>query len=850
MVVAAGNSVCSDDMNRGRGERPGFPGLRVATGSGDLIEDIHRQARRRTLKRAALFAVLVAVLLLIGVAVRVVYHRQLRASGLDDAYDHYAKGTPAELDKAVVVLQAAIDDVSAEHPPTLVARALARAHRFAELGEGEAEAREAVAAAPAGTPGAALARGLLELSVGELDAAAASLEEDRATDGEQDPGRFVAIERAWLHGMLVVARQPDDEAARKAAEAELRAGLEAAPEQVALRRVLALLHLVGGQPDDALLELEEAKKGPGRYHHGLSADDALFEAHQFASQPDKLAEVASVADQLLQGEGIVLSARDRAHAQLARAVVHVQSGEVDEALALLDAAWEGLAPWDRLSRRLAIRSALEAGDATRTEAWVDATPMAEAEADVFRAWAVLERGDVMDALGRLAKLPQDDPWVGYLQALALVEQGRFAEAKDWIDHTERLLPGRVELEVARARVELRLGDAAVALRKLEALAQEEPRAPRAWTGLGEAHLLQEEPDLAEARKALRRATEREPHPAEAFLLLAQIWDRKRGKDPKAELEALELYEKAAEANPHLPRYREALALHLDDIGFPRRAREPMEAVVDEPGVGWQVLLRLVAMQADEKGEGFDPEPRLQEALKRGAPTDEVARLRARIDFDSGDKARLTKAQQALEALLAANPQDVDARVLYAQTFTRQFDRKAAEAVIRKGLATLDDDRKDGRLHWAWAEIESRAGKSRLAAPRARRAFGRMLDEGRPPIELLDVADLAMRLWLRLGKERTALAVAKQLTDRLGYHSQAWTLRARTELGAGEAAAARESAQRAIELDEANPRAHEIHGHAQLRYGLKDKARQSYERALELVKGTPREAEYRANLKRL
>ena len=454
----------------------------------------------------------------------------------------------------------------------------------------------------------------------------------------------------------------------------------------------------------------------------------------------------------------------------------------------------------------------------------------------------------MEALRRLAELPQADPWVGYLQALALVEQGRFAEAAAWIDRTEKLLPGRLEIEVARARVELRQGDKKVALRKLEAVAQEEARAPRAWTGLGEAYLLQDEPNQTEARKALRRAVEREPQPAEAYLLLARMWDERRGKDPKAELEALTLYEKAAEANPHLPRYREALALYLAEIGFSVRAREKLEAVKEEPGVGWAPLVALARIRIEARDD-FDAEPLLKEALERGASPAEVARLRARIDIDSGQKPRVLKAQADLSALLAADPKDVEARVLFAQTYLFQFDRKAAESTLRKGLAAVDA-KHQGRLLWAWAELESRAGKRRLAAPRARRAWQAMVDEKRPPTELLDVADLAMKLWLRLNKERTALIIAEQLTGRLGYHARAWTLRAGAELGAGEAAAARESAQRAIELDDEDPRAHEILGHALLRYGQKDRARKAYERAIELVKGTRLEPEYRQNLRRL
>ncbi|MCA9707632.1 MAG: hypothetical protein KDK70_17415 [Myxococcales bacterium] len=801
------------------------------------------------LKRAAQFTALAIALLLVGVAFKIVMDRRARAKSLESAHAHFIRGTPAEIELSIKVLQLSIDDVAAEHTPTLVAQALVRAHLWVEFGRDAEGARAAVEALSGSGPGVALARAMVAFADGDLDAAQAGLEEDRSHDGESGADDFVAGERAWLQGLLVVARTPDDEAALAEAARVLQERLEVTPSHVGPRRVLALVDLVAGQTDEAQEQLKIAREEHGKGHMGLWADEALLDAYLRQELP----EISSVTEQLLAAERqALLSPQDMAHARLARAVVHVQSGEPDEGLALLDEAWGGLPRWDRLARRLAIQTALEAGDASRVEAWVEDTPLPEAEGDIYRAWAVLVKGDVMEALRRLAELPQENPWVGYLQALALVEQGRFAEAGPWIDRTEKLLPGRHEIEVARARVELRTADKAIALRKLEALAQEEAWAPRAWTGLGEAYLLQDEPNESKAREALTRATEREALPAEATLQLAQLRAKRGGKDPDAELEARALYEKAAELNPHLPRYREQLALYVAEIGFPAQARPLMKDVVDEPGVGWPLVLALVRVEADDDDAdgGYDPEPRLEEAAERGAPPQDVARLRAWIDVESGNKERLAKAQQALAGLVEANPRDVDAWVLYAKTFQKQFDRKAAESAVRRGIGALDDPAKDGRLLQAWAEIEARNAKTRLAAPRARRAFLHMLDEGRPALELLDVADLATRLWLKLGKERTALSVAKQLTDRLGYHSQAWTIRARTELGAGEAQAARESAQKAIELDGDNPRAYEIQGHAQLRYGYKDEARKSYEKAIELTRGTPQEADYRANLKRL
>lgn len=842
-------------MDRGR-DRTGFPGLRVATGGGDLIEDIHRQQRRRVLKRAAQFTALAIALLLVGVAFKIIMDRRARSRSLQTAHEHFIRGTPGEIELSVKVLELSIDDVAAEHPPTLIAHALSRAHLWVEFGRDPDGARAAVEALGGQQPGVALARAMIAFGDGDLAAAEAALEQDLASHGESEPDPFVLGERLWLRGMLTVATQPDDEAALAEVAAALTEHLEDAPTHVAPRRLLARVLLLAGDDEQAQEQLRIAREEYGKTHMGLWADDTLYDAYL----RQQMSEVSSVVDQLLAAERrVLLSAADIAHARLARAVVHVQSGEPEEGLERLDQAWEGLPPWDRLARRLAIQTALEAGDATRVDAWVEDTSLPEGEGEIYQAWAVLVQGDVMESLRRLAELPQENPWVGYLQALALVEQGRYVEAGPWIERTEKLLPGRHEIEVARARVELRTGDKALALRTLTALAQEEAWAPRAWTGLGEAHLLQDEPDRGDAKKALRKAIEREMLPAEATLLLAQTWNDRRGKDPKAEVEARKLYEKAAKINPHLPRYREQLALFVAEIGFPEQARPLIEDVIDEPGVGWPLVLLLARFEADaadpgqsqgQSKDGYDPEPRLKEAQERGAPPAEIIRLRARIDIDSGDKERLGKAQVALEGLVAADPQDIEARALYSRALLKQFDRKEAESVVRRGIAALDDSSKDGRLLLAWAEIEARTGKSRLAAPRSRRAFLHMLEEGRPPLELIDAADMATRLWLRLGKERTAVGVAKQLTERLGYHSQAWTIRARTELGAGEALAARESAKKAIELDDDNPRAYEIQGHALLRYGLKDKARAAYERAVELTQGTPREAEFKANLKRL
>lgn len=811
----------------------------MASGGADLIEDIHRQQRRRVLKRAAQLTALAVALLLVGLGFKIVADRSARTRTLDTSREQFLGGTIADMRSAMEILERSLAS-GEEHPDLEANLALVRAHLWAEFGLGEAEARAAVDDTDPSSAAGRLARAILAFTDGDLEAAEAALSEVPAEPEDW----MVQGERAWLVASIAAARHPAPAETMQEALAALGAHLAREPNSIPHRRLEALLLLLSNDSDGALEKLERARD-LSRTHVGLAADEALYNAYLH----QELAGVASVADQLLEGSGDRLSPRDRAHVVLARAVVHVRSGESQEGLGRLDEAWEGLGPWNRMARELAIQTALEAGDTTRAPHWLPDSGLPDTDQQVYLAWATLLQGRVMQALEQLAALPQEHPWVGFLQALALVEQRRWEEARPWLDRTERLLPGRPDVEVARARVELHLGDPEVALRKLRALAEEEPYAPRAWTGLGEACLAQAEPDLKAAKRALERAIEREPIPAEAMLQLATLWDRRRKTDAEAERKALDLMQRAAEANPHLPRYREELGLYLSELGYDARAMVVLREVSEGEGITWRPPLTLARLKILSGTTDDEVDTLLDRAEKLGAPRRELVRERARLGLARGTKESLAQAQTALAGLLEEDPADVESRVLYATTYLEQFDRKTAEQVVRRGFAATPDDR-HGRLWLAWARIEARAGKYKNAAPRARSAWNRMLEENRPARELLEAADLASRAWIRQKKDRVALGIVEQLTSRLAFHSDAWTIRARTELAAGEAAAARESADRAIELDERNPRAHEIRGHALLRFGYRDKAKEAYQTALDLAKGTPLEDGYRSNLRNL
>lgn len=754
----------------------------------------------------------------------------------------FRRGAPADLRAADRVLA----DALASGPDTRclhAAQDLVRAHLWVEYGLLPEEAiTEDAEDDRDRCPDAVVTDALLSFGSGDIDGAERALA--AAVRRPDAPSLAPTLDR-WLAARIALTRG-DDLAAALAALAEARA---ADPAALALARLLAELQLHRGDPDAALATLRDARqRGPD--HLGLAADEALF----LAAARRELRSVADLADQLLAIDPVWTGPFDRGRALVARAVVDVHGGEAEAGLARLDGAVPLLAPWDRLARRLAIDLALEAGDAARARAWLPDAHLPAADASAYEAWALLVEGRPMAALAALAALPQDAPRVAYLQALALVEQQRLDEAGPWVSRAERFYPGNVELEVAAARVAVHSGDRVAALRRLKGLAEEESFAPRAWTGLGEALVAQGGPqDLRDAHRALTRAIEREPRPAEAMLRLAEIWQHWRRSDPESERRALEWLQRAAETCPELPRYRLALALHLADTGQHRRAEAILLDLVDAPGVDARPALALARLALDRADQDDAPLPAaldawLASARDLGAPGDALDRIAARRALLTGERRRLVAARDAMAARVDALPDDVEARDLYARVLVALRDDEEAEVVIRRGLRSDEDG--DGRLFLTLADLELRTGKRKQAAIHARAAWNRLRESERPTVELLAAADLATRLFSRADDFSQAQAIARDLTRRLPIHGDAWRIAARTHLAAGDAAEAKRAAEQAIARAPDDPRAHALHGQILLRYGSRAKAKAAYERALALAAGTPDEAKYRDALRRL
>lgn len=806
----------------------------------DIAGDIRRRQRQRQLKRALLVLVLFLVLLALGFAVKVFADNRARASSISEAQAHFVKGTDKELREAIVDMQAGVEEFEA-HPSMQAGLAVARAQLFAEFGDDEAEARAAVEAVQNDVAfDAVLARGLLAAADGDVTKAREAVD-TLAALGEPD-GLATSQNATWLRGFASVVEGgvPSDDLLGAVAEASKEEGA------TALRRLHARLVFQAGDGEKALEILNEARQRAAE-HVGLAADEVLYNA----LLGQRYGGVADIADQLL--EGFELSTRDRAHARLARAVVHVHAGEVDKGSKLLSEAFGALAPWETRARTVALETALAAADVELTREILAAGEFDEQERGEYEAWLELIDGDVMAALDRLAKLEQAAPRVALLQGLALVEQARWAEAAPWLERAQKLLPGRIDVEVARARVEIREGDPEQALRKLEAMAEEEPYAPRAWTGLGEAILAVHEAGKGrsrrEAERAFQKAIDRERLPAEAAMRLGEVLDAQRAQDGSSAKAALEAYEKAVEINDRLPRYRARLGLYLEQLGFLKRAETQLEKVADRKGIAWPELVALARVKVINAHAAEKPLPEIEPWLNRaeelGAPPRELARERGRRLYLLPEVPE--DAVNILGRLVDEDPSDVDTRVLYARALFARFDREEAVRVLRRGIKETDEP---ARLYLEWAEIESRSRPKKSSMFRARSAWKSMLGENQAPYLLIDAAEKVSRIFLRTKEEKLGLQVGRELTERVPYHTQSWEIRAAFQLRAGNTSDASQSAQRALELDANNFLAHEIHGHCLLRFGRKDEARAAYKKAVELAEGLPVQERLKDNLRRL
>lgn len=154
--------------------RPDRSPFATSSGSGDLIGDIQRQNRRRVLKRAAQITALAIGLLLAGFGLKLMADRRDQAQALQNVETQYVQGTVADLVGAVEVAELGLQR-HPDHAPLAGARALMRAHLWAEFGAEPEAARTAVEALPA-SAAKTIGAGMLAFAAGDLASAAGALD--------------------------------------------------------------------------------------------------------------------------------------------------------------------------------------------------------------------------------------------------------------------------------------------------------------------------------------------------------------------------------------------------------------------------------------------------------------------------------------------------------------------------------------------------------------------------------------------------------------------------------------------------------------------------------------------------
>ncbi len=808
-----------------------------------LVEEIHLQrqrdaaqeksARRAKVRNRILIGVVsVLAVAALGVGLKRFVESQKVERGLEASVEPLAASSASTLETALTVLHTNLD-VEPGHAETLGRIAMVVTHRYTRGLTDVAEARAAASRAKAaGRPEGPLCEGILAAWEGDLDQARRAYE---SAAQEEDP--LVRADAAWLRGFVALGH-PYDIPMEDGAIAQLEVSLEETA-WVPNLRVLATLLARRGELERALALIDEARVLAPE-DAGLSVDEAFLKALKAESVVGVLELVSSLDGQL--------HGADASRLLLTKGLAKLHEGEPDDGVEALVEAWESLLPADNDGRVRIIEGLLSYGQVDRVESLRDGVHLASQADGLFDAWAKLARGHSKESLAMLETMPQTLPRVAHLQALALVEQHRYAEAVQWVEFARQRLPDRPDLAVAAARVSTALGqDRPAALKTLEALADEHPRTYRVWTGLAEARLAALDPQspdeeaTAAALEALGKAIEREGAPAEAAYRLAEYHAARIFDEPEAAATALEHYRIAAQTPPKLETFRAAYGKFLVQLARAREAKAVLEPLVDETTLGPGPLLDLAKVSSTDallRGTPVDEGVRdwLAEAARRGADPTTLELEWARYELARRNLQALDQARTRLERLVAATPRDVEARVLYATALLSLGELREARLTIREGirrtLRTLD-----GRLYVVLARVELASSQKRRAASLAYKGWRKMVREPLPVGALLDTAPFVAGLWTDLGQPKAAATIGRGLTFRAPVSPRAWVLRAGIELAEERAGAACTSADKAIELDEELPSGWELRGDCLMALGAYDDALSSYERGVKLAEGT-------------
>ncbi|MCH9685335.1 MAG: hypothetical protein K0V04_28120 [Deltaproteobacteria bacterium] len=745
--------------------------------------EVRRRQRRTTaLHSAAIIAA--TVLLACAGKISVDYVRMDRA--LTSANTLVSDETPESLEQAVTWLSWGLD-TDPDAPDGRSMLAFVRAQQAIDGSVSTDEVRAALDGAREG-PQTAIARSILAVLEGHPDRAG-----DMVAELEPDELDTAVLQRAlwWVRGQIEVHQLGDPTRIAAAIEAiEASHGAESSWDRT--HRVAAALYFRAGRLDEAGARLDEALRlRPA--DTGVAVDRVLFDA----VTRTRLHQTRAKLDTLLQDPS--LRPRDAARARLAAGMLALRGGE-DNAQTQLNEAYRALHPMDHLARMLALEVALRHHATDLASRWIDSGELPKDVSTAHRAWIALLLDQPSTSLEQLATLPQGPSQVALVQGLALLEQGRNAEAHPFVQYAAHFLPNRPMLWVAQARTDGTLNNAGAAAEKLESIARRHPHTLRVWTGLAEALIAADGGRVpASAEFPLRKALAHEPVPAQAAFLLGLRLRDLSVDDPAKISDAIDSLRRAADLRPWAPTLRETLGLTLADAGDRIEALDLLHSVADAPSTAPGSLLVLAELAAKADRFHDEREQWLESARTRGATVDALLHTQARIDIESTTTEDITRVKGTLEQWLADHPRDIEARLVHVEALRRLGDLDGARASVRAGFRS---NRRHplGRLMLAWAQVEHDAGRDRRAASLAGKGWNNSLHEQRPTNELLDAAKQTIEAWRAVERDGSALLVGRQLTRQVPHRAESWVMRSRTQLATAHPGPACASARRAASLD--------------------------------------------------
>lgn len=823
----------------------------------DVVREEHEQSERerRRVRRRRIFRWVFGVLATAIVSIVVGYAalRWMRARQADHrvevAREQLAADQPDGLALADAMLSINLD----EHPDdarSLGLNALLQVHRFRY---GQIAREEVVVAIErADTQGceeAVVSEHILAALDGELDRspdAYASISSNPFFESE------VLNEQAWLSGMVAIQR-PYDRSAVQAAVDRLLKRVEQAPDWVLNTRVVSAL-LARQNAFDRALEVVAAGRKRHPEHLGLSADEVVL----YAFKGERAEGVRSAADALLRLK--TLEPWNRGLVDLALARLDLDVGAYQTGVEHLKSAWSTLPEWDALHRDDAIDLALTHGEADLVRTWLKSYHPSDAAQIIYDAWLALLEGDAAKALESLAQADRENPKFARLEALALVEQRRWQEARRWLDYLEGRGIHRPELDVAAALVTAGVSsehhDLQAASKRLQAIAELQPRTRRVWTAQAEVALAMGE--QKPAREALQRAVEIEACPGLAHRRLGELLSDGADTDPKRREQALAAYRKAVDVDPWDVMHQASLGRFLFRSGRIDEAITTLQAVVarSDSSAPASVYLDLAQALSRKRLDGDltvaidDVGPWIESARKAGADPTALVIEEARWALAIGDEDALQSARARLNTMLPSLPSEdaVDARVVLAAILVHKNDESAARAVLRAGLRGVR--RNDGSLYLALALVEVADANKRLAASLGFKAWKELYNDGATPRVLLDAAERVTQMWLAIDQPRTARRITRELTERVPDIAQAWVVRSNAELKNDNVDEGCTAAEQALSLEPEQPASIAAMGDCWTKRFNFDKARDAYAQAAKKAEGTAAERTYRRKLARL